>query len=231
MWKVDLWLIPWLSFLYLLSFLDRTNIGNARLAGLEDNLNMKSGDYNNSLTIFFVSYALVEPITNALLKKLTPRIFFTIVIIAWGTIMTLMGLVHNNSGLLTARFFLGVAEAGLFPGVNYYLSCWYKSSEIGVRSSIFFSAAALAGSFGGLLAAAIAKMDGISGKPGWAWIFILEGLATVVAGVFCWWLCLTGLKLLGFLPLRIASVSSAALLWTARVLPPTILIRGTSMQL
>ncbi|KEZ46557.1 Uncharacterized protein SAPIO_CDS0353 [Scedosporium apiospermum] len=182
MWKVDLWLIPWLSFLYLLSFLDRTNIGNARLAGLEDNLNMKSGDYNNSLTIFFVSYALVEPITNALLKKLTPRIFFIIVIIAWGTIMTLMSLVHNNSGLLTARFFLGVAEAGLFPGVNYYLSCWYKSSEIGVRSSIFFSAAALAGSFGGLLAAAIAKMDGISGKPGWAWIFILEGLATVVAG-------------------------------------------------
>ncbi|KAF5627085.1 major facilitator superfamily transporter [Fusarium sp. NRRL 52700] len=188
MWKVDLALIPWLSFLYLLSFLDRTNIGNARLAGLEVDLGMVKGDYNNALTIFFVSYAVVEPATNALLKKITPRLFFTLIILTWGLIMTLMGLVTNVKGLLVARFFLGMAEAGLFPGVNYYLSCWYKSSEIGIRSSIFFSAAALAGSFGGLLAAVIAKMDGIGGKPGWAWIFILEGLATVVAGLACWWL-------------------------------------------
>ncbi|KAG5802607.1 hypothetical protein H9Q74_012918 [Fusarium xylarioides] len=188
MWRVDLALIPWLSFLYLLSFLDRTNIGNARLAGLELDLGMVKGDYNNALTIFFVSYAVVEPATNALLKKITPRLFFTLIILTWGLIMTLMGLVTNVKGLLAARFFLGMAEAGLFPGVNYYLSCWYKSSEIGIRSSIFFSAAALAGSFGGLLAAVIAKMDGIGGKPGWAWIFILEGLATVVAGLACWWL-------------------------------------------
>jgi MFS family permease len=85
-----------------------------------------------------------------------------------------MGLVHNAGGLITARFFLGVAEAGLFPGVNYYLSCWYKRSEFGIRAAIFFSAAAFAGSFGGLLAAAISKMGGVGGKPGWAWIFILE---------------------------------------------------------
>jgi uncharacterized membrane protein len=67
-------------------------------------------------------------------------------------------------------------------GVTYYLSCWYKSSEIGVRTATFFSAAAIAGSFGGLLAAAIALMDGIGGRPGWAWIFIIEGLVTVLAG-------------------------------------------------
>jgi MFS family permease len=70
------------------------------------------------------------------------------------------------------RWWLGVAEAGLFPGVNYYLSCWYKRSEFGIRAAIFFSAAALAGSFGGLLAAGIAQMKGIGGKPGWAWIFV-----------------------------------------------------------
>jgi len=79
-------------------------------------------------------------------------------------------LCKSFSGLATARFFLGVAEAGLFPGVNYYLSCWYKRSEFGIRAAIFFSAAALAGSFGGLLAAAIAQMNGIGGKPGWAWV-------------------------------------------------------------
>ncbi|KAH7124944.1 major facilitator superfamily domain-containing protein [Dactylonectria estremocensis] len=102
--------------------------------------------------------------------------------------MTLTGLCHNYPGLLTARWFLGVAEAGLYPGVNYYLGCWYKGSEIGARAAIFFSAAALAGSFGGLLAAAIAQMDGVGGKSGWAWIFILEGLATVFIGIFCWWM-------------------------------------------
>lgn len=74
------------------------------------------------------------------------------------------------------------------PGVNYYLSCWYKRSELGLRAATFFSAAALAGSFGGLLAAAIAQMDGIGGKDGWAWIFIIEGLATMFVGAFCWWM-------------------------------------------
>lgn len=81
-----------------------------------------------------------------------------------------------------------MAEACLFPGVNYYLSCWYKRSEFGIRAAIFFSAAALAGSFGGLLAAAIAQMNGIGGKPGWAWIFILEGLATVLIAIASYWM-------------------------------------------
>ncbi|KAK4494587.1 hypothetical protein PRZ48_013943 [Zasmidium cellare] len=187
--KVDSWLIPWLCLLYLLSFLDRTNIGNARLAGMEEDLGMTGKhDYNNTLTIFFISYALAEPITNVLLKRLSPRVFFTGIILLWGLIMTLMGLVTNYAGLLACRWFLGLAEAGLFPGVNYYLSCWYKRSELGVRAATFFSAAALAGSFGGLLAAAIATMRGVGGKPGWAWIFIIEGLATMFVGGFCWWM-------------------------------------------
>lgn len=96
--------------------------------------------------------------------------------------MTLMGLVHNYEGLLAARWFLGITEAGLFPGVAYYLSCWYKRSEFGIRMAIFFSAAAVSGSFGGLLAAAIGKMEGVGNKPGWAWIFILEGIVTVLFG-------------------------------------------------
>ncbi|KAK5070538.1 hypothetical protein LTR64_000209 [Lithohypha guttulata] len=199
MWKVDRWLIPWLCLLYLLSFLDRTNIGNARLAGMEADLGMTGHDYNNSLTIFFVSYALAEPVTNVLLKRLTPRVFFTGIILAWGLCMTLMGLVTNYAGLLACRWFLGLAEAGLFPGVNYYLSCWYKRSELGIRAATFFSAAALAGSFGGLLAAAIALMDGIGGRNGWAWIFIIEGLATMFVGCFCWWMTFNWPDTAGFL--------------------------------
>ena len=102
--------------------------------------------------------------------------------------MMCMGFVHNWAGLMAVRWFLGLTEAGLFPGVGYFLSCWYKRSEFGVRMAIFFSAAALAGSFGGLLAAAIALMDGIGGKEGWAWIFILEGLVTIVVGVLSFWM-------------------------------------------
>jgi MFS family permease len=187
--KIDLWLIPWLSLLYLLSFLDRTNIGNARVAHMERDIGMTGRrDYNNALTIFFVSYALAEPVTNIPLKRYSPRVFFTVIILLWGTIMTLMGLVRNLGDLLACRFLLGLAEAGLFPGVNYYLSCWYKRSELGLRAALFFSAAALAGSFGGLLAAAITEMDGVGGYEGWRWIFILEGLMTVFVGIFCWWM-------------------------------------------
>jgi len=187
-WKMDWWLIPWLSLLYLLSFLDRTNIGNARVAKMEPDIGMGGRDYNNALTIFFISYAGAEPITNLLLKRYSPRVFFTTIIFLWGAIMTVMGCVQNQAGLLACRWFLGLAEAGLFPGVNYYLSCWYKRSELGFRAALFFSAAALAGSFGGLLAAAITQMDGVGGYEGWRWIFIIEGLMTVFVGIFCWWM-------------------------------------------
>ena len=108
--------------------------------------------------------------------------------VLWGICMVTMGLTHNFQGMMAARFFLGLAEAGLFPGINYYLSSWYKRNEFGIRAAIFFSAAAVSGSFGGLLAAAIGQMDGIGGKRGWAWIFILEGLGTVLVGIASFWM-------------------------------------------
>lgn len=83
-------LLPWLCLLYLLSYLDRTNIGNARLAGLEADLNMTGSQYNSALTIFFVSYAVAEPATNVLLKRLTPRIFITSIMILWGEFLVLV---------------------------------------------------------------------------------------------------------------------------------------------
>lgn len=116
-----------------------------------------------------------------MLKANAPRVL-------WGACMLGMGFVYNWSGLMAARWWLGVAEAGLFPGVNYYLSCWYKRKEFGVRAAVFFSAAAIAGSFGGLLAAAIQNMDGLSGIKGWQWIFIIEGGATILIGIISFWM-------------------------------------------
>ncbi|VDC03439.1 unnamed protein product [Peniophora sp. CBMAI 1063] len=186
--KVDLRLIPWLSLLYLLSFLDRTSIGNAKLYGLEGDLHITDNQYLLTLTIFFFPYAVFEVPSNVFLKRLRPSIWLSLLMLLWGIMMTVQGLVHNYGGLLGMRWMLGMMEAGLFPGVNYYLSCWYKRSEFGIRAAIFFSAASVSGAFGGLLAAAIANMDGIGGKPAWAWIFILEGLATVIAGAVSFWI-------------------------------------------
>lgn len=98
--------------------------------------------------------------------------------------MTSMGFVKSFTGLLMVRMALGLAEGGLFPGVTWYITSWYRRHECGLRMAIFFSAATLAGAFGGLLACAISNMDGIGGRPGWAWIFTLEGLVTIVVALF-----------------------------------------------
>lgn len=165
-----------------MAFLDRTNIGNAKIAHLATDLGLSTPQYNMTLTIFFISYSVFEPLTNIMLKRLRPSVFIPLIMVTWGISMLSMGFVKNYGGLLTARWFLGLCEAGLFPGINYYLSCWYKRSEFGVRAAIFFSAAAVSGSFGGLLAAAIELLDGKRGYRGWAWIFIVEGALTVVLG-------------------------------------------------
>lgn len=180
--KIDFVLLPWLSFLYLLSFLDRTSIGNAKLYNLTTDLHMSDTQYNLALTIFFFSYAVFEVPSNVFLKRLRPSIWLSLLMLLWGVMMTLQGVVHNYAGLLAMRWMLGVMEAGLFPGVAYYLSCWYKRSEYGIRTSIFFSAATVSGAFGGLLAAAISNMQGAAGRPAWSWIFMIEGLVTVLAG-------------------------------------------------
>jgi MFS family permease len=85
---------------------------------MEEDLNMSRTDYNMTLSVFFIGYAVFEPFANALLKLMTPRVFFTLIILFWGVMMTLMGVVTNFGGLLAARFFLGLAEAGLFPGYS-----------------------------------------------------------------------------------------------------------------
>ncbi|TGJ82545.1 hypothetical protein E0Z10_g6226 [Xylaria hypoxylon] len=186
--KMDIRLIPMLALLYLLSFLDRGNIGNAKIEGLQEDLKMTDDQYNLCLTVFFLAYAAFEVPSNLLLKRLRPSRWLPTIMVAWGIVMTLMGLVQNFRGLLSARLFLGVTEAGLYPGCAYYLTMWYCRREIQLRQAMFFSAGSIAGAFSGLLAFAIAKLDGLGGLEGWRWIFILEGLATVVVAISAYFL-------------------------------------------
>ncbi|KAF2265117.1 MFS general substrate transporter [Lojkania enalia] len=197
--KMDLRLIPMLALLYLLSFLDRGNIGNARIEGLVEDLGMSGSEYNLCLTVFFFTYAAFEVPSNLLLKTLRPSVWLPTIMVAWGTVMTLMGIVKDFKGLLVARLFLGVTEAGLFPGVAYYITMWYCRHEAQFRQALFFSAASVAGAFSGLLAFGIAKMDGVGNLEGWRWIFILEGILTVIVAVFAFFVLYDFPETAGFL--------------------------------
>lgn len=181
--KIDLRLMPILASMYLLSFLDRGNIGNAKLQGLVKQLDLTGNKYNIALTMYFISYTLFECPANLVLKRLRPSRFLPFITVLWGTIVTLMGLVKTYPQLVGVRVCLGFAEAGLFPGVVYFLSIWYPRSMYQFRVGLFFGAASLAGAFSGLLAYAISFMSGTDGLLGWSWIFILEGIATVVVGI------------------------------------------------
>ncbi|KAJ6601925.1 MFS general substrate transporter [Mycena vulgaris] len=165
--KIDLRLMPILTLMYLMSFLDR---GNARLDGLQDQLNLTGNKYNIALTMYFIPYCIFECPANLVLKRFRPS-------------KTLMGLVKTYPQLVGVRICLGVAEAGLFP-----LSLWYPRHMLQLRIGLFYSAASLAGAFSGLLAYGIDFMNGTRGLLGWSWIFILEGIATVLVGILAFFI-------------------------------------------
>ncbi|KAF9886341.1 hypothetical protein FE257_011600 [Aspergillus nanangensis] len=182
--KIDVRLVPMLALLYLLSHLDRANIGNAKIEGLAKDLQLGGLQWNTVLSVFFIPYILLEIPSNMVLKRVKrPSFYLGVLILAWGVIMTLTGVVQNFAGLLVTRILLGVFESGFFPGAVYLCSFWYMPKELSTRLACFYCASALSGAFSGLLAAGIAKMDGVGGYEGWRWIFILEGLVTVMVGI------------------------------------------------
>ncbi|KAF9645550.1 MFS general substrate transporter [Thelephora ganbajun] len=181
--KIDLRLMPILILLYLSSFLDRANIGLAKLQGLTEELKLTGNKYNIALTVFFIPYCLFEFPSNLVLKKFRPSRWLPGIAVLWGAVMVSMGFVKTYHQLVGARFCLGVAEAGLFPGVIYYLTLWYPRHRLQYRVGLFLGASSLSGAFSGLLAYGIGFMSGTAGKLGWSWIFILEGCGTVVVGV------------------------------------------------
>ncbi|KAH9023853.1 MFS general substrate transporter [Lactarius pseudohatsudake] len=181
--KIDFYLIPIIGMFYLLSFLDRSNIGNARIAGLTTSLHMSTKQFSIALTITYVPYILMELPMNLLMKRLGANVTLPIMVILWGVVCTCQGAVHSYHGLLVCRFFLGALEGGLFPGITLLLSNFYKRHAMQLRFAMMFSATSLAGAFSGLLAYGIRNLDGKHGIAGWQWIFIVEGVFTVAFGL------------------------------------------------
>ncbi|KAG1886503.1 MFS general substrate transporter [Suillus subluteus] len=169
--------------MYLLAFLDRSNIGNAKLEGLVTQLDLTGNRFNITLIMFIIPYCLLECPANLVLKVFRPSRWLPGINFAWGVVMTLMAFVKTYPQLVGVRICLGIAEAGLFPGVVYYLTLWYPRHMLQYRIGLFFGAATVAGAFSGLLAFGIGYMGGMEGLEAWSWIFMLEGLATIVVAI------------------------------------------------
>ncbi|EEA23267.1 hypothetical protein TMatcc_002125 [Talaromyces marneffei ATCC 18224] len=184
--KIDFFIIPTVALLYLFCFIDRANIGNARLAGFEKDLGLTGNDYNIVLSVFFTSYIVFEIPSNMACKWLGPGKFLPALTLGFGISSLGTAFVNDIHAVSAVRFLLGMFEAGLLPGIAYYMSRWYRRSELAFRLSCYIVMAPLAGAFGGLLASAILKLGSVGSLHTWRMIFVIEGIITC------------GLALIGF---------------------------------
>ncbi|KAL8955323.1 MAG: hypothetical protein Q9193_006783 [Seirophora villosa] len=184
--KVDWHMLPIITFIYMLSVIDRTNIGNGRLYGLEKDLGLKGNQFQTAAAVFYATYIACEVPATIFLKKLRPARFISSIAVLWGIIATLTGLVQNYRGLLACRLLLGLTEGPLFPCLIVYLTFFYTRKELAVRFGYIVLGGALSGAVGGLLAYAIGFMDGAHGLRAWRWLLIIEGPPSVGLGIFGW---------------------------------------------
>jgi MFS family permease len=172
--KIDARLLPFLIVMYLLNFLDRSNLAQARLGSLEEDLGMKGSDFNLATSIFFVGYLLMQLPSNLLITRVRPSFYLSTAMVLWGAVSACNAATKKFTDLVVVRFFLGFVEAPFFPGAIFLMSSWYTRSEMTRRISWFYSGNALANMFGGLLGAAIlGNLDGAHGLAGWRWLFII----------------------------------------------------------
>ncbi|KAK5161644.1 hypothetical protein LTR04_003931 [Oleoguttula sp. CCFEE 6159] len=183
--KIDLRLMPLLVLMYLLNFLDRSNLAQARLGTLEKDLKMKATDFNLATSILFVGYLLMQLPSNMLITRLRPSLYLGLAMATWGLVSACHATVTSFQGLVVVRFFLGFVEAPFFPGAVFLMSCWYTRAELTKRISWLYSGNALANMFGGLLGAGIlGNLSGAHGIAGWRWLFIIEGTITFGVALF-----------------------------------------------
>jgi ACS family tartrate transporter-like MFS transporter len=179
--KVTWRLIPFLFVLYVIAWLDRVNVG---FAGLQMNadLGFSSTVFGFGSGIFFLGYCLFEIPSNIILERVGARLWITRIMVTWGLISAGLMFVRTPAMFYLLRFLLGVAEAGFFPGVIYYLSLWYPTAQRARAIAAFMTAVPVTGLIGGPLSGALLALDGIYGLAGWQWLFLVEGLPAVVLG-------------------------------------------------
>ncbi|KAL7919628.1 major facilitator superfamily domain-containing protein [Trichoderma austrokoningii] len=193
--RADLRIVPLLSFMYLLNYLDRGNLGNAKVLNEEtgDDLlqqtGMTSTGYAISLSLFSIAYTLFEVPSNWILKRyVRPSLWLAILLFCWGATTLGFAGVKTYAQVIVLRFMIGIFEAGFFPGIVYFTTFWYRIEERGLRIAFVAAHANLAGAFGGVIAYGVGHLNGRSGLQGFRWLFIIEGIITVLLSfvlVFC----------------------------------------------
>src|SRR2546430_618382 len=174
-------LLPFLFLLYVANYLDRTNIAYATL-GMKGDLGLTDSVFGTASGIFFIGYLGLQIPGALLVERWSARLLLAITLITWGALTTLTGFVRTPAQLYGARFLLGAAEAGFFPGVIVYLSHWFIYQDRAKAVARFMSAIPIAYILGGPLAGAILGINWL-GTPGWRWLFLLEGIPAVVLGI------------------------------------------------
>jgi D-galactonate transporter len=181
--KVTWRLLPFLFLCFILAYLDRVNVGFAKLQMQED-LGFTETVYGFGAGIFFIGYFLFEVPSNLLLHRLGARLWIARIMIMWGLISASMIVTSGKLSFYVLRFLLGVSEAGFFPGIILYLTYWYPDSRRAKVVASFMTAIALSGAFGGPASGWIMqRMGGVGGLHNWQWLYLMEGLPSVVVGV------------------------------------------------
>ncbi|OJJ62453.1 hypothetical protein ASPSYDRAFT_55316 [Aspergillus sydowii CBS 593.65] len=171
--------------IYIMNYLDRNNMAAARLKGLQEDLNMVYSEYATCLSILYVGYILMQVPSNIFINRIQrPSIYISLVMLLWGLISTLSGVVTNFSGMVAIRFFLGFVEAAFLPGALMILSKWYTRRELTVRNAILFCGNLISNAFSALVGAGVlSNMQGTLGHAAWRWLFWIEGAATMTIAI------------------------------------------------
>ncbi|KAF1838097.1 MFS general substrate transporter [Decorospora gaudefroyi] len=183
--RLDRRLVAFMALLYVLSFLDRSNIGNARIAGLADDLKLSSTQYSWLLWAFYITYILFEWMT-LMYRIVPPHIYISLCILSWGIVASLQAVANSFGFLLVLRALLGISEAAFGPGVPFYLSFFFRRRELAFRTGLFISASPLSASFAGALAYLITKVGEHGPLSPWRLLFLLEGFPSVLVAVWAY---------------------------------------------
>jgi ACS family tartrate transporter-like MFS transporter len=175
-------LIPFLMLLYVVSFLDRVNVGFAALT-MNADLNFSAELYGFGAGMFFWGYFLFEVPSNLIMEKLGARLWICRIMVSWGIISMAMAAVTGPTAFVALRFLLGVAEAGFFPGILLYLTYWFPSAMRARFIALFLAGVPLASVIGAPISGLILEMDDLHGLQGWQWMFLIEGAPSVLLGL------------------------------------------------
>ena len=184
--KVAWRLLPFLFLCYVFAYLDRVNVGFAKLQMMSD-LGLSEAVYGMGAGVFFAGYLMFEVPSNIVMLKVGARKWITRIMVTWGVISAAMMFVKSPASFYALRFLLGVAEAGFFPAILLYLTYWFPASRRGKVTALFMTGIPMSGVIGGPLSGLImGTMDNVGGHHAWQWVFVLEAIPTVILGCMAW---------------------------------------------